>query len=176
VAEEVKPLNLTNVVAEDSIDDSSRPADDLIAHAAALVDRFRAAIEALKTPVKVSAKADSFVMVDNDGHVRAEIAMSSSGGPSVTLYDAGGRKRAAIALSDRGEPSIQLHNDAGNQRAELALRADGVVGLGFYDSEGAGRAEFFVAADGTTALYLMGSNGERIAELPLRVMPAPRER
>jgi len=152
------------------------PARDAAADAQRLVDQFKKAIDALRTPTKVSAKADSFVLVDSEGRVRAELAITAAGGPAINLYDAGGHRRASLALSDAGEPAIQLHNAAGKQRAELALRASGVVGLGFYDEQGTGRAEFFVAGDGAAALYLIGENGERIAELPLRVAPTPRDR
>jgi hypothetical protein len=133
-----------------------------------LLREFRDAVEAIKTPPRLSIQADKFVLIDSSGRRRAELTMAADGAPGLFLYDENGVRRGAFNLSASGAPSLVLHDRVGKPRGEVSLRPDGVVGLGFYDDRGEGRAEFFVAGDGAASLYLFGSQGERIAELPVK--------
>ena len=73
--------------------------------------------------VPKEVRANSFIVEDSNGKMRAALSIGANG-PSLFLLDANGKMRATLALGANG-PSLAL-NDANKEiRASLALGANG---------------------------------------------------
>lgn len=98
--------------------------------------------------------AQSFLLVDEDGKKRAELAMEDDSFTYLDLYDETGKERASLFLLKGGHitlglftgmtprvllddsPSLEVADQDGNERAVLCLAKDGSPTLSFYDEEG----------------------------------------
>jgi hypothetical protein len=104
-------------------------------------------------------RANKFVLEDENGKVRATLAMTEDG-PMLSLSDENGRTRAALRVAD-GRPSLSLHDVGGNERACLMV---GMLGpyLTMYDDNDKLRADLSVGED-SSSLSLSDDNGNERA-------------
>ncbi len=82
----------------------------------------RAPMFAHKTPqVAEVIRAKQFVVVDQDGNMRAELSLNKDGEPGLRLYDKDGKTSVMLSLNKDEEPSLWLADKSGKRRAGLGL-------------------------------------------------------
>ena len=106
--------------------------------------------------------AEQFVLLDNDGNMRAEL-VTHNGEPGLRLFDTEGITRAAIGMVE-GEPRFVLADANGNPRAELRTHY-GESGISLLDANGNTRAAL-ATTDGSPALGLLDADGNAIWSAP----------
>lgn len=101
-------------------------------------------------------RANSFVLEDENGKMRARLAMTEDG-PMFSLYDENDKTRAALRMA-KDMPSLSLHDVDGKERASLMV---GMLGpyLTMYDENDELRADLSVGND-SSSLSLSDENGE----------------
>jgi hypothetical protein len=134
-----------------------------------------------QTPPGRTIEANSFVLKDLDGNVRASLAMvqgdpmlrlfDSAGRPrivetvnllgaSVGLVDTAGKTRAALVATLVGDPSLTFADEEGKPRSVLAV-ANGAPGLALLDSARKTRVGLEVAATGIPDVWVADTDGKR---------------
>jgi hypothetical protein len=106
-------------------------------------------------------RANAFVLEDDDGRTRAELAMGEHG-PGFHLYDEKGNIRGVLEMN-AAQSRLTLYNPEGNGFAGLHVTDDGKPKLFMYD-KGEIRAEL-VAEEHLSALSLHDEKGELRAVL-----------
>jgi hypothetical protein len=74
------------------------------------------------------------------------------------LRDEAGRVRASLGFADEGEPVLQFFDEAGNVRIEVGTRS-GEPGVTLLDKNRKARAEMSLARDNRVGLHLKDRNG-----------------
>jgi len=131
------------------------------------------------TPEKV-VEANSFVLKDEAGNVRAALAMvegspmlrlfDSAGRPriveavtvigaSIGVLDAAGKPRAALGAALTGEPSVTVFDEDGKPRGVLSA-PNGVPGLALFDSARKQRITVALNAAGAPNVTMLDTNGK----------------
>ncbi|QDU60022.1 hypothetical protein Pan216_08590 [Planctomycetes bacterium Pan216] len=80
-----------------------------------------------------TVRANSFILLDDSGTVRATLSMEDEN-PSLTFFDPEGRQRSRLALRFDG-PHLLLYDENQTPRAILGLTDEG-AGMNFLDSQG----------------------------------------
>ena len=101
-------------------------------------------------------RASGFVLEDENGKIRATLAMTEDG-PKLSLSDENGRTRAALRVA-KDMPSLSLHDVEGKERASLMVGKLGPY-LTLYDENDVLRADLSVGND-SSSLSLSDDNGE----------------
>ena len=83
--------------------------------------------------LKWKVEAQSFVLKDENGKVRAELGMAGHG-PLLALYDEDGARRAVLGIAERG-PGLFLLDSTQRRRAAFGVVDKGPV-LILFDEEG----------------------------------------
>jgi hypothetical protein len=113
---------------------------------AALAQSTRAAL--------TEVRANSFILEDENGKVRAML-ITTKDGPRLSLLDENGKPRAGLGVSKDG-PSLSLYDENGKDRAGMAMTKDGPK-LGLFDENGVRRtmlgAASTVTPEGKTITY-----------------------
>jgi hypothetical protein len=104
-------------------------------------------------------RAKKFVLEDENGKMRATLAMAENG-PMLSLSDENGKIRAALKVAD-GKPSLSLHDVDGKERASLMVGTLGPY-LTLYDENDMLRADLSVGK-GSSNLSLSDENGKERA-------------
>src|SRR5712691_2469647 len=99
-------------------------------------------------------EAQSFVVRDAKGNIRAFFGMRPDGTMGLDLSDASGALHASLGLSDDGAPSLDLGDGALRNRISLSLASDGAPQLLMRDEEGEVRAQLALGARGVPDLSL----------------------
>ncbi len=112
-----------------------------------------------------TVEAQNFIVKDQNGKVRAELALEQ-GQPSLMLADKRGIPRAVYGAGDDGESFLAFFAD-GLVRARLATKPDGPVQLTLHhDSKGKPRVDLGVDIDGSPYLRLSDKDGKVIWKAP----------
>ena len=101
-------------------------------------------------------RANGFVLEDENGKMRATLAMTEDG-PKLSLSDENGRTHAALRVA-KEMPSLSLHDVEGKERASLMVGKLGPY-LTLYDENDVLRADLSVGND-SSSLSLSDDNGE----------------
>jgi len=81
-------------------------------------------------------EAREFVLRDQNGTMRAALAIRPDGTPGLGLFDGRGKPRLSLDTGFDGTPGLNLFDPNERLRAALAIRPDGTPGLGLFDGEG----------------------------------------
>ena len=122
-----------------------------------------AAVQDARVPKKITAH--EFVVVDEDGKIRAQLRCLEEYGPTLELYDENGKGRALLSCEKTG-PALTLRDENGNGPA-----------LNLYDDSEKTRATFGCAELETTstgvttqrpenAIVLYGPDGKVVFKAP----------
>jgi hypothetical protein len=106
-------------------------------------------------------RAKKFVLEDENGKIRATLAMTENG-PMFSLSDENGKTRAALRVAE-DKPSLSLHDVSGKERASLMVGTLGPY-LTLYDENDKLRADLSVGKD-SSSLSLSDGNGQERAVL-----------
>jgi hypothetical protein len=101
-------------------------------------------------------RANSFVLEDENGKMRATLAMTENG-PMFSLSDENSKTRAALRVA-KDIPSLSLHDVDGKERASLMVGKLGPY-LTLYDENDKLRADLSVGRD-SSSLSLSDENGK----------------
>jgi hypothetical protein len=107
-------------------------------------------------------RASEFVLVDENGKIRAALSVSKDGA-GLTLWDENGKFRASLSANKDGT-MLGLRDENGKLRASLSAVKDG-PGLDLFDENGKPRAGLAVLKDGSL-LHLKDENGKTIWRAP----------
>src|SRR5579875_681585 len=112
-------------------------------------------------------EAQSFVVRDATGKVRAAMGIADDGSVGINLNDAKGNIRLTMDIaSANATPGLDLYDEQGRLRATLALDTYGVPGLGFYDAAGKLRTSLDIPAKTTPGLGFYNAQGKGFFGLP----------
>lgn len=118
-----------------------------------------------KPAIATTVEAQSFVLKDKDGNVRATLALDENGQPGLRLKDAVGLERAKFALVKRADEKINgalhLASDSGKSSALLVGFAEGEASLDLYDSIAKPRVSLDVNADKSATINVSSADGTR---------------
>lgn len=110
--------------------------------------------------VAEAVEARSFVLRDEDGHVRGVLGFSRDGGPRLMLQDRDGRERLRLTLLPDGSPGLSFTDREGRSRAALGFLSDETTMLVFADRWGRTRAVLGLSPDESSSLVFADRNGE----------------
>jgi hypothetical protein len=152
----------------------SNPAPDLATQVRILERRSRlqsrvllaAAVLALLTaftPDGDTVSARRLQLVDNAGHVRAELGIDAEGSAGLFLRDAEDRLRASLT-HDGDQTALYILDTEGTPRLGAAQYAHGGGGFALHGPKAKGAAVLYLKGDGTLTFY--DDAGEVSARLP----------
>jgi hypothetical protein len=110
-------------------------------------------------------EAKAFRLTDDDGNVRAELALNYAGQPSLRLMDGRGQIRIAVELGCGDQPEVSLYDGSGVCRVEVgtAVGVDKCTGVTVNDFRGGVRAELIVSdVDDAPCVYLSDEQARRV--------------
>ena len=115
---------------------------------------------------KRALEAESLTLRDNDGRVRASLALAHDGSPSLTLFDSQGREQCR--LQGHSDDSTTLtFNDRGKARVTLSSMSNGSALLSFTDRAHNVGTGLYLHSNGETGLATRTAAGEtRLATTP----------
>lgn len=118
-----------------------------------------------KPAIPQTLEAQSFVLKDKDGNVRATLALDDNAMPGLKLNDAAGTERARLALVKRADDkinaSLRTCSEAGKTNALLVGYAEGEASLTLYDGQTKPRVSLDVNADKTATINVRSVDGTR---------------
>ena len=114
--------------------------------------------------------ARTFILVDDQGNLRAALGQLDDGSPALDLYDRRGTRRAGLSATDDG-PALRLSDPDGTLRAGLGAYDDGPA-LDLFDAAGRNRGGLF-AYDHGMGLSLHDPDGTLRAGLYTGVRNGP---
>lgn len=138
-----------------------------------------------QAPANKTVEANSFILRDQNGTVRASLVMEdgapffrlfdSAGRPRVVesvtvvgaglaLLDATGKPRAALLATLTGDPSLSLFDEDGKPRSVMGVLDSG-PGLALFDSSRKMRIGLEIQANGAPSVSVADANGKRRAVL-----------
>lgn len=106
--------------------------------------------------------ATAFQLVDDSGHVRAELAVRD-GAPGVFLMDEDGRTRLSL-VQDSAATALFIHDSAGDTRVGVAQFAHGGGGFALHGPKMKGAAVLYLAGTGSLTFY--GPEGDVLHRVP----------
>jgi len=118
--------------------------------------------EAQAQAAQQEVRAQRFVLVDDNGKVRAKLETSPDG-PALWLYDEKGKPRVVLTALKEGSV-LNLYDEKGEPRAGLGL-TEGRPGLSLYDETGKTRAALDLTEDGPS-LHLWDKDGKVLWQAP----------
>jgi hypothetical protein len=80
--------------------------------------------------------AKALRLFDEEGNLRALLAVTPKGNAGLTLVDKRGKVCAVLGVAEDANPSLELSHSDKSLRVRLALAPDGRPVLDFYDAEG----------------------------------------
>lgn len=115
-------------------------------------------------------EAESLVLRDSEGRVRAKLVADRSGVAKIALLDADGQDRVALRASARGEAAVELY-EGGRLRLSLGSGPGGQTRVVLSDGKGGPAARLVVGPNDHTGLELsapgrrlrLGTDGVRSA-------------
>jgi hypothetical protein len=110
----------------------------------------------------VDHTATAFRLVDEQGQVRAQLALES-GAPTLAFFDTLGRPRLALNVTADGHPQVSLH-DGVSAQPQLVIEADAAGGHVLLSGNGEQKTYLFLKATGATGLVFINAAGQRQAE------------
>lgn len=113
-------------------------------------------------------EAGEFVLRDDQGRMRAALAIRPDGTPGLGLFDDNGQVRLSCELGPQGAPGIQLHDAIGTLRATVAIRPDETPGLGLFAPDGRVRASVDLGPDGSSGINVYDHFGALRAAMAIR--------
>ncbi len=126
----------------------------------------RAPMFAHKTPqVAEVIRAKQFVVVDQDGNMRAELSLNADGKPGMALYDENEKYRVTLGLNKDGEPGLRLYDKDGKTSVMLSLNKDEEPSLWLADKSGKRRAGIGLD-NGEPRMAFVGKNGQVLFRAP----------
>jgi hypothetical protein len=129
--------------------------------------------QVLPKAVPKVVEAERFVVRDTRGKISATLgAGSGTTTPALSLADQNGKLRAGLAVLSDGAVGLVLADKDGNLRASIGLAADASSQVILYNKEGRGGAGLIVRADGA-GLTLDDKDGERRVMLGLNAYGFP---
>lgn len=117
---------------------------------------------------RTTLEANEFVLRDDQGRMRAALAIRPDGTPGLGFFDEHGRVRLSCELGPRGVPGVQLLDDTGALRAAMAIRPDETPGLGLFGPNGGIRASMDVGPDGTSGVNIYDVSGALRTAIAIR--------
>lgn len=112
-----------------------------------------------------TVEAESFIVRDSRGQVRALLTAPPDGTVGLFICDPAGVLRASLRVLADGTPGLLLSDQVGQARTLLNVQGDGVGGLLLYDRSVRPRAWLSILADGTGGLALFDEGRESRAWL-----------
>jgi hypothetical protein len=110
-------------------------------------------------------KAESFILLDRDGDVRAKLSVEKDT-PALGLYDKKGKPRVDMGLAPDGAPVICLYDEAGLGRVLLEKGIGDSWSLSFYNEHGKSQAYFGVDSTGKPSVRLVNKDDAVIWSTP----------
>ncbi|MFQ5989497.1 MAG: hypothetical protein ACE5K9_06250 [Candidatus Methylomirabilales bacterium] len=121
--------------------------------------------QAEKKDVPKAIEAESFVVRDAQGKLRAILGVWQDGEVRLLLPDQEQRSRAILAVKPDGSPYLGLYGEDGKRRIGMAVLPDGLA-LGFAHADGKSRAGLSVWPDGSSTMFLADTDGKVIWRAP----------
>lgn len=110
-------------------------------------------------------EAESFILRDTTGKIRATLSIDSNGNPELTLKDKEQRVLTQLHFSQWGEPRLNLIHKNGKAIVNLGVGADASTGLALTHTDGRFGAMLGVDSKGTSELRLFDKQGGTRVEL-----------
>jgi hypothetical protein len=110
-------------------------------------------------------EAERFLLRDENGTIRTELAMQPNEGPTMPknprldLMDEGGKPRASLVLRRGGLPNLELRDQGGRPRLHLGMQFDDMVELSLGPKSGRGGLGIKTMDNNYTSLSLYGPDG-----------------
>ncbi len=106
-------------------------------------------------------EANTFVLKDISGQVRAELKTDEDSSPRLVLFDAHGGGRAWLDLSKKGEPALRFWDASGKPLLELSTAVDRPR-LTLFSPQGNDGLTVWTAKEGGSGLVMYGPEGLRV--------------
>ena len=119
-----------------------------------------------KQTVPKAIEAESFVVRDAKGKLRAILGVWQDGEVRLLLPDQEQRSRAILAVKPDGSPYLGLYDASGKRRIGMAVLQDGMLALGFAHADGKSRAGLSVWPDGSSTMFLADADGRVLWRAP----------
>jgi len=107
-------------------------------------------------------RARRVALVDEDGRVRAELALDADGQAGLFVRDDEGRVRARV-IHDRGQSGLRVDDAEGQTRLGAVHFAHGGTGLALHGPEGRGGTVLYLKDVGSLTFF--GADGEVLERL-----------
>lgn len=111
-------------------------------------------------------EAESFVVRDSKGALRAILGVWEDDEVRLLLPDRNGKSRAILAVKPDGSPYLGLYDKDGKRRIGMAVLQDGMLALGLAYTDDKSRAGLSVGPDGSPRLFLADKAGKVIWSAP----------
>jgi len=115
-------------------------------------------------PVQPEVAASRFVLVDRQGHVRAQLGQWSDGTPVFQLDSREGRERLLLVASEDGSAGLRILDSTHVHRVFLEAGRDGWPRLILTGPEGAPRLILRTGTDGVGRVERRDASGASIEE------------
>lgn len=96
-------------------------------------------------------EAESFVVKDSDGNVRARLGVTPDGSPSLALVNVDNKELVSLQSAPDDTASLNFY-DRGQTRISMSATSDGGANLGFYDQHSRSMSGFYLWPDSTIGL------------------------
>lgn len=113
-------------------------------------------------PVQPEIAANRFVLVDRQGHVRAQLGQWSDGSPVFQLDSRSGHERLLLIAGEDGASGLRILDSTGVHRVYLQTGRDRWPELILTGPDGAARLRLTTGPDGTGRVLARDANGVSI--------------
>jgi hypothetical protein len=112
-----------------------------------------------------TVEAQSFMLRDKSGTVRAELSLKPDMTPQFVLNDANGRPQVAMDTDEHGQSTLTMYS-GGKMRSHLLSAEDGTSYLKFVSRDGEELSSLYLYPDNSTGLTF--NNGARTVRMALQ--------
>lgn len=112
-----------------------------------------------------SIEAESFVLRDRSGKVKALWETTAEGMPRISLHDDQGLGRIEFLFRPDGTPAMHFRDADGRERLLLGIEANGVAALGIMGGKGKERISLGTDAQGRLAMCFYDGSFKRVISL-----------
>lgn len=99
-------------------------------------------------------RAKEFVVVDEQGKMRAGLGISSDGKPKLHFYDSEGKTRIGLGVSRSGAPALAMIDAQERVRFGFLVQPGGIPALTMADSQGRTRVGLVLHSNGSPGLVM----------------------
>ncbi|MGE0709687.1 MAG: hypothetical protein AB7N76_24230 [Planctomycetota bacterium] len=110
--------------------------------------------------------AQSFVIRDDQGKVRAVFGLAKDGEIACSMTDPAGKQRIQLAVSKKGVPGINVNDANGENRVGIGFANDGLAFVALRGPKGKIQNFNFVDGNGNPRLVLKDADGKKLHQVP----------